>query len=266
MRIINNFTFPVLNLFGYKIPWEHPLFAPFLRKATPEEQKKYLSKESRFDGFKKDVWLSAGEMTADRRATWPVFALAQEDFVSLSDQAMVDIDEATSLYWAMFLHEAIPEVVPWDVWRDSYEYDEDGFSKWLKKLPDDQVFSGVILRPDEEVTSLYCFILERKDTTAFVHSMLHGFTVSDSINGNGFLSKGVEIDDDLHEAAVEFGHSDQEEFFMSEMRCIMKYIYYRESGRTQKALFHRGDSGFSGSDEYKSATDTPLIFNGNKTP
>jgi len=224
MRIINNFAYPVLNLFGYAVPWEHPLFAQYLRKADPEVRKRVIENMDDQDLEVMDVWVSNGEMTAERRAAWPVFALDMQDFTDLPDDVLQDIDEATAAYWSLFFHNAIPEVVPWNVWETAYDYDEEGFVKWLKDLPERHSLSGILLRADERVASLYSFVFEGKDTFAHVHSLIGSFTVSNHVNSSGFLSNVMVPPDEIRAAAKEFGHTVIEESFNAEMKCIMKYI------------------------------------------
>ena len=264
MNNINNFTYPVLNLFGYENIWEHPMFSAFLREATPEEMARVAA--TRGVTFKDDdrVFLPIGDMSAERRLMWPAFALTPEDFFTFDREGLISFDEALATCWRHHFHDVVPEVIPLDVWDKAFDHDIDGFERWVRNITVGTAFRGVMVRADEEVATMYSFLFGEGSVAVYVHTMLHNFSIGVSYNHDVFLSRNIEVPDEVLAMARRYGHTAEEEFLLAEQRCIMKYIYYKNSGQTEQALLHRGESAFSGGTEYKSATDTPVFFISNK--
>lgn len=268
MITINNLTYPILNIFGVRVPWDHPMFASILRKVPQEGRSEAMRQMSSLmrEAGEKFPGLAGGEMyasvapvTARSRAKWPLFSYNAGDFASVGYEEVNKHDSVLSMFWSIFLHDRIPEVVPRDIWDEAFDDNDEGFYEWAT---DDYRFDGVMIRPGEGIASLYVLNKDGENDVSFT-ATLHGTRlVMLGIGGAaGFVSKLIIRPEGLNEIARMRGCTVDQAYMQEDVYNILKYHYYTKvAGRTATTILHRGDTAEYAGSTYKSYTDTPLAF------
>jgi len=267
MEIINNITYPILNFFGYPVLWEHPLFASIMENVPMEDTVDQLSESGKVFkevGDKYDLntkaWKTREKLTARRREAWPLLSFAQDDFNALGPEGAMSFDNFISQFWGLLLHDAVPEVVPPEVWDEAFEYDSGNeYDDWVGQK--EFAIKGVMLRPYEKVTSAF-FISNGGDGATSMSMCLFGGEVAYfHINGNGFISGNLELPNEVYNIARMRNVPPQVAYFQEDAYNILRYFHYSNVlGKGEKRILHRGDAETFHGTTYKSMTDTPLLF------
>ncbi len=253
MEIINNITYPVLHFFGYPILWEHPLFAAYIRKvpiqdAPPGNRGFFDSAGGR--------WLPKGGATAENIGKWPLLSFSQEDFCDLGPSNVMLTNHTAAAYWSMLFHNAIPEVVPPEIWEEaSSRYEDDVFDEWLASNGFEA--KGVLIQPGEQMAVLFYVCRNIAISMCLYGRQLILFNSS----WTGFVSRDVAVPGDLGAIAREQGISMEEAFFQEHIYNLLQYYHYiHVLDMGKKTLLRRGDGKTFRGTQYKSLTDTPLFF------
>ena len=267
MITINNYSYPILNFFGLQALWEHPMFSTIMEKVPAEtakgempESMKALQDMYAEQGHSPVTWRSFEELTAKRRDAWPILALYPEDFNALGAERVMGIDSMISLLWHTYYHDAIPEVVPPEVWDESFYYKADKkFHDWF--FGNEIHVKGIMIRPYEKTACLYFVHRDENMDMASSMYLMDRYLLLFHAGGAGFMSSRFVVPSGFKKLAAIRGTSLEETFFEEDIYNVLKYHHYvHVLGKGKTTLMHRGDSmSFRGS-TYRSYTDTPLMF------
>lgn len=268
MITINNYTYPILNFFGLNTLWEHPMFSSIMQKVPTESVKEEFTDTMRTiqDIYSKrkielDTWKSLEEITAKRRDAWPILAYDPEDFQRLGPEMMMNTDAFISYLWSTRYHDAIPEVVPAEVWDDAFNYKDDRFYDWLSQGTIH--IKGIMIRPSEKATSMYFMHQdkEKKNDIATSMCLMDRYLMMFQANESGFISTNLNVPHGFKDLAAKRGISVEQAYFQEDIYNILKYHHYvHVAGKGKSKLMRRGDTETFNGTTYRSYTDTPLMF------